>query len=317
MNTKTITSNYAILLALGVSLLHFNSKAQTYGSITPYTTDASTVLLDHFNGSTAASILAFTNNGAPCGSPRPPIAPNYSWVSGPAGLNQGLSLLLPLSDPTGRSYLNYLGGELLSQPNGTLECWIYLTSYDFNIHQLEYVGECVGDVGGISVTPTGKLQADIWYTAFNTFSFDSGTSTVPLNAWTHVALCWGSQGAKLYINGVLVGSNPNTGSFAHWGGDSVFVFGNGASFDELRISSVQRTNFNLSCTTCPPAVNLKLFAGLIINGAIGSNYNIQATSVLGATNWVTLTNVTLQTDPYIYVDYRSWTNTQQFYRIVP
>ena len=206
---------------------------------------------------------------------------------------------------------------MLSQANGTLECWIYLTNYVFNIHQLNYIGECAGDVGGISVSSTGQLVGDLYYTTSASIHFDSGGNIVPLNAWTHVALSWGNTGAKLYINGTLVGSNSNTGSFAHWGGDSVFVFlGNGNSIDQLRVSNIQRINFNLPCTTCPPSVGLKMFAGLVINGPIGSNYNVQATSALGIPNWITLTNVTLQTQPYVYIDYRSPTNAQQFYRVV-
>jgi hypothetical protein len=49
---------------------------------------------------------------------------------------------------------------------------------------------------------------------------------------------------------------------------------------------------------------------------VGSNYLIQATSNLPA-GWTTLTNITLSSQPYIYVDYNSVTNKQQFYRAVP
>ena len=65
------------------------------------------------------------------------------------------------------------------------------------------------------------------------------------------------------------------------------------------------------------SVSVKMFAGIILNnGQIGSNYLIQATSNLSTSNWTTLTNVTLPTNPYIYIDYSSPTNSQQFYRAV-
>jgi hypothetical protein len=65
------------------------------------------------------------------------------------------------------------------------------------------------------------------------------------------------------------------------------------------------------------SVSIKMFAGIILNnGQIGSNYLIQATSNLSSSNWITLTNVTLPTNPYIYIDYSSATNSQQFYRAV-
>jgi hypothetical protein len=75
---------------------------------------------------------------------------------------------------------------------------------------------------------------------------DSGAATVPLDTWTHVAATWGSTGAKLYINGVQVGSNPTTGSPpSGYGGEVAFRLGTEAGvttlMDELRISNIQRT----------------------------------------------------------------------------
>ena len=65
-------------------------------------------------------------------------------------------------------------------------------------------------------------------------------------------------------------------------------------------------------------VNIKMFAGIILNnGQVGSNYLIQATSNLSGGNWTTLTNVTLPSNPYVYIDYSSDTNSQQFYRVQP
>jgi Immunoglobulin I-set domain len=58
-------------------------------------------------------------------------------------------------------------------------------------------------------------------------------------------------------------------------------------------------------------------ASVAVNGPLGSNYLIQATSVLMTNNWTTLTNVLLSSQPYIFIDYNSATNRQQFYRAVP
>src|SRR6267154_1644055 len=146
----------AAILSLGP-----DAKAQTYGLIPPYTNDTHTVLLDHFDASTSAEVLAYVNGGPSC-TPRTSTTPNLAYSSEPPGLNQGLFLYPPLADLNARTYLKYPGGELLNPSNGTLECWVYLTNYDFYAHQLTYVGECQGDVGGMDVTATGQLHATIF-----------------------------------------------------------------------------------------------------------------------------------------------------------
>ena len=65
------------------------------------------------------------------------------------------------------------------------------------------------------------------------------------------------------------------------------------------------------------SMDIKLFAGIIVNGPLGSNYLIKATSDLSGSNWTTLTNVALPTQPYIFIDYNSPSNSRQFYRAVP
>ena len=62
--------------------------------------------------------------------------------------------------------------------------------------------------------------------------------------------------------------------------------------------------------------DIHMLASVYVNGPIGSNYLIQAASNLPGT-WTTLTNIALPSQPYIYVDYSSVTNKQQFYRAVP
>ena len=64
-------------------------------------------------------------------------------------------------------------------------------------------------------------------------------------------------------------------------------------------------------------VGVEMFAGVVVNGPIGAEYSVQSTPTLNPPNWTTRTNVTLATQPYIYIDYGSPTNSQQFYRAVP
>jgi len=76
-------------------------------------------------------------------------------------------------------------------------------------------------------------------------------------------------------------------------------------------------NRNTSASVSLTFLNIQMFAGLNIYGPIGANYVIQSTPVLNDTNWTTLTNISLPTQPYIYIDFSSPTNAKQFYRAVP
>ena len=259
-------------------------------TVIPYTNDAYTVLLDHFDGSTSANVLGYTNTGGGCGPTMPVATPNYSFGSGPSGLNQALTLYPPSGAPAGSgSYLKYPGGELLSQPNGTMECWVYLTSYGFGFHQYNYINECQGDLGGIFVDPTGQLWSSTWFTVNDHFELYSGTNRIPLNTWTHVALSWGSAGAHLYMNGALVATNSNTGSFTSWFGlDNVFVMlGSGCYIDELRISNIQRTHFNLPLPN--PTLTIRVSQVEICwNSVTNLLYQVQYRSDLTTNQWANL-----------------------------
>jgi hypothetical protein len=103
----------------------------------------------------------------------------------------------------------------------------------------------------------------------------------------------------------------------------------GATDATLTITNLSSTNIgSYTVTVSNPAgsvtsqaatlasVDIKMFAGVIVNGPLGSNYLIEASSNL-LSDWTTLTNVALPTQPYIFIDYDSPADAQQFYRAVP
>ena len=214
-------------------------------AVSPLSPDANTILLDHFDGSTTASILGVVETGV-CGvTAKPAAAPTSSYEPGPSGLSQALSLGPPAGQPAGSaSYLRY-SGELLSQVSGTLEFWVFLTSYGtglFLVEQGPYYSTCTGWTFEMSVSSTGQLMAY----AEPAFSVYSGAATVPLNTWTHLAVTWGSTSVRLYINGVQVGLQPFGGSPASGFAGNVHLRlgthdGITTWIDELRISNIERT----------------------------------------------------------------------------
>ena len=248
MRIKLFGKTSVGLLVLALAWVVQSTPALAAVSTVAYSTDSNTVLLDHFDGATSASILAYSENGAACGSAKPSATANSAYVAGSSGLGQALSLNPPVGQAAGSAtYLQYPGGQLLSVPNGTIEFWTYLTSYGAGVSlvdQGQFYTACNGWTFSMGVNAAGQLNAGAW-AAFN---MNSGVTTVPLNTWTHVAASWGSTGAKLYINGVQVGSDANTGMPASGYSGSVLIragthTGANGQIDELRISSVQRTSF--------------------------------------------------------------------------
>jgi hypothetical protein len=261
-NRSTPKCCLAVCLALTFVLTINQADAQ----VVPYTSDANTVLLDHFNGATSATISAYYYDGSPTGTAFPSATPSYSFGSGPNGLNQELTLYPPTGTPVGSAtYFSYPGGQLLSQANGTIEFWVYIPSFSKGVSlvdQGQYYNAAYGWTFNMGVDSTGKLNAEAWAA----FSMNSGTTLVPPNTWTHVAATWGSNGAKLYINGVQVGSSANTGMPASGYSGSVLIrLGtyavSGVGIDELRISNIQRTSFNATGLLPATPANLVATAG--------------------------------------------------------
>jgi hypothetical protein len=66
-------------------------------------------------------------------------------------------------------------------------------------------------------------------------------------------------------------------------------------------------------------MDVAMFAGIIINGPIGSNYRVDYSTDLGqpVTNWTSLATNTLTTQPYIFFDLASPGAGRRFYRATP
>jgi hypothetical protein len=236
----------------------FNTVAPPGCTIVPYTSDANTVLLDHFDSSTSASVNAYVG-AVGCGS-FTLTTPVYTYISGQNGFGKAIAMSPPAGQPTGSaSYLKYPTEDILCQANGAIEFWVYPTARGHNSLDLagqgQYYNSCMGWTFRMMIDTTGHLFASDWdFTG--SFSMTS-SQVVPLNAWSHVAATWGSAGAKLYLNGMQVGSHSSTDHPASGFGGYLMMCcgtnsGAGCVIDELRISNMQRTTFN----ACAPPVGV-------------------------------------------------------------
>jgi peptide/nickel transport system substrate-binding protein len=196
-------------------------------AIAQYEWDSNTALLDNFDGTTVGTAF------------------------GPITYGDSLPVLGQAINLVTTSYVKYAlpswGGV-----QGTVEMWINPRQYGLNegwppILTLQWFDvtspPSSGYVAGFYLNPEGKLGWWVW----NGYGDGSvaGITTIPLNEWTHIAVSWGPDGTKLYVNGVVDAStsanlwpalsSPTYAYLNFWGQyDLGYV-------DELRISKVARS----------------------------------------------------------------------------
>ena len=139
------------------------------------------------------------------------------------------------------------------------------------------------------------------------------TNTLSVGAWGS-----GSLAYQWYFNGTAIAGATNTTlplggiQFTNAGQYSVVVSNS--------LGSVTNTPYQVVVN--PANISLGLFAGVIIQGTVGYNYTIQATTDLSTTNsWATVTNITLTSPIQIWndnsSDVHSAGNPQKFYQVIP
>lgn len=75
-----------------------------------------------------------------------------------------------------------------------------------------------------------------------------------------------------------------------------------------------------SVTNCAymSALDLRMFAGLILSGPVGTTYKVECLDAIGGgENWQPLTNITLSTSPMACIDMDSVNHPRRFYRAMP
>ncbi|MCC6585292.1 MAG: PEP-CTERM sorting domain-containing protein [Bryobacterales bacterium] len=188
--------------------------------------DTYTVVLDHFEGSTA---------GSPHGTP--------VFQSGVPGLENSVGLDLG-------SFIQY-GLPSALETQGTIEMWLKPSTTVASIINFNWNDTTsyppAGHVLHLGIDGAGEISAGGWaLDPANMYTLTSG-ALIPVGQWSHVALSWGS-GARLYVNGAMSASSsqpwhPSSPSWAYlnyWGGTSLGLV------DELHISRIQRTDAEIA-----------------------------------------------------------------------
>ena len=190
--------------------------------------DEHTVFLDHFNGSSLA------NNIYPPSS--------LAFTESVPGLNQAAIFekdCIIRYDTT-----SWYSGN--TDARGSVEALVKITTgYSHDIIVFQWyradIPPAEGWIGRLHINDEGKLYWWVWGSGTPQGDL-TGFTTLPLNEWTHIAVSWGENGTKLYVNGVVDTSSPyNICPFMH--PDVHIYVGKGFGYlDELHISNIQRTD---------------------------------------------------------------------------
>jgi hypothetical protein len=234
--------------------------------------DSNTVLLDHFNGTVKGTGFGALTYGE--------SLPNLEQA---VNLTRGAYIKYSFSpwyrwDGVHKWDRNEAAPGVLTE--GTIEMWIKPRQYsivllEFNWYDLASSPKA-GTILNLQLNADGKLIYGGW--GGNYDKAPVGKTTIPLNKWTHIAVTWGPNGTKLYVNGqVDAYSEANawpafSGTvFAylnHWGGNDLgFV-------DEYHVSKAARTDEEIRSHANIQPMEIVIFDDQFEGPKLGSDWVI-------------------------------------------
>jgi hypothetical protein len=172
----------------------------------------------------STNAFAITVNGTPSVQRFSPFSPTAAYstsVIGGSGYFDGSTDWLSVADG---SWIT------LGTNNFTAECWIYNTS---STGAGQYIcGQGATAASSVSfelyLTSSRTLQGGIYV---GSQKYATSTGTIPLNAWTHVALVRDGGNIRIYINGVQDGVNATAGSSSVVDQPYQFSIGRGGEYN--------------------------------------------------------------------------------------
>ena len=277
----------------------------------------------------SGSIYEFTNNAGTLSS---------NYVSFASGLNNPRGLAF---DKNGNLYVANTGGHNVLE--FTNKAGVLSTNYvPFTTSLIGPIALAFNSAGNLFVADAGTISTLATIYEYTSLGAQSTLASVPTQPFglafdsagdLFVSDVGGNQPGEGDIyefknNGGTLSSNYVTFAFGLYypeglafdsagdlfesdgGSGYIYEFTNGVAAEKGTFASGLNHPSGLAFSVIAPnstfSVSNKMFARIVLkNGQIGSNYLIQASSNLSSNNWTTLTNVTLPTNPYIYIDYSS------------
>ncbi|MDD3875193.1 MAG: DUF2341 domain-containing protein [Bacteroidales bacterium] len=204
-----------------VNPLPLNIFDLTATKILEKTPDANTIVLDHFNNS-SVGVLHNT----------------LTYVDGICGLNNAAEF-------KNNNWLRY-GYNANLRDAATFDFWIYPKAYSTPLVDINWSNTATsypgsGHVFHLDITPSGNLSMSNW--PGTGLGILVSNESLPLNKWTHVAVCWGDS-TIIYLNGEQDIASPLSFRPSASGSYSIYVpkWGTANQFylDEFHVSNKRR-----------------------------------------------------------------------------
>jgi uncharacterized protein YjdB len=212
--------------AVDVKVINANGNAILPGGFTYVSPPRVLVAALNFNegsGTTVSDLSGFGNNGTISGATW-----NATGKFGKALSFNGTNSIVTINDSASLDLTNGM----------TLEAWVNPTTVSGwrNVMLKEQSGGLI--YGMYANTDTNQPSGHIFLASELNVR---GTSTLPANTWSHLALTYNGVIMRLYVNGVEVANKSATGNIAvsngvlHIGGNSIWGEYFAGSIDEIRI----------------------------------------------------------------------------------
>jgi hypothetical protein len=134
--------------------------------------------------------------------------------------------------------------------------------------------------------------------------------------WTVVVEGEGGMVYQWFKDGVAIGNNGDTLQLGQVAMEDAGVYSVVVGNSFVSASSSARLTVAGENAPPPPVLDLASFAGLTIYGTPGQSYQVQYGTDADTPVWVPLTNITLSTTHYFFVDRESAGPGKRFYRVV-
>src|SRR5262249_38074169 len=106
-------------------------------------------------------------------------------------------------------YVSLPSGVVASETSFTASAWVNLTTSGTWMRLFDFGTGTRNDMFLTATNGSGVPRFAILTSGNSTEQGINGTSGIPLNTWTHIAVTWSNNVGTLYVNGNQVGQNTN------------------------------------------------------------------------------------------------------------